>query len=152
MRASRKLSLDGREVVYDLRFGVDFTNPRRAAEAIAQVVWEEDASAWWSVTDAGVVCTPTRTVTIWVPSEHNRRIAKAVQEFRHDLRDHELADAVSSYLDSRENREADWGMIFFMGPLWAYLLQSHDNKVRRQEELGKLFATMAGHIRLVGAA
>ncbi len=150
IRASRKPSLDGTKAVYDLRFDVDFSNPRRTAEAISRVVWDEDVKSWWSVKDGSPVCTPTGTVELWVPSQHNRRIAKAVQDFQEDLRDHELGGALSDYLASREDHSTDWGAIILMGPLWAYLLQAHGNNVERTAELAKLFSTMADHITIVG--
>ncbi len=38
IRAARQLSLDGTRAVYNLTSGIDFSKPRRTAEAIARVV------------------------------------------------------------------------------------------------------------------
>lgn len=146
IRASRKASSDGATVVYDLRFSVDFSKPRRTAEAIARVVWDEDAKGWWSVVDDQPTCTPTSTVELWVPDQHNRRIAKAVEDFKADLRKEELGDEMSGYLASVEDRNPDWAAVFLLGPLWAYLLQVIDNRDKRKVALTYLFLEMAGHI------
>ncbi len=146
VRAVRKLVLDGSEAIYDLRFGVDFSKPRRTAEAIARVVWQEDVQAWWTVNNGKPVCTPTHRVKLLVPDEHNRRIGKTLDEFTKDLREQDLGERVAGYLDSRANREADWGAIILMGPLWAYLLQDADIRAQRREDLESLFSQMAKYI------
>lgn len=148
VRASRKLSADGTKAVYDMRSAMDFSNPRRAAEAIAQVVWDEDLRSWWRLEDGEAICEPTRTVELWVPDVHSRQIAKTVKEFESDLRDRELGDAVSRHLDSDEDHEADWGAIFLLGPLWAFILQAFDNSARRKEALARLFGEMADSISI----
>ena len=90
--------MDGQNVVYNLSRGVDFARLRATAEAVAQVVWDPDVRGWWKVENGVPSCTPAGTIEIWVPREHNRKVAKAVQEFREDLRDGELADYVGGYL------------------------------------------------------
>ena len=149
IRQSRSLNADGTKAIYNLLYGIDFSKPRVTAEAIARVVWEEDIQAWWSVQDGKAVCSPTRQIEIHLPDEHNRKIAKTVDEFKADLMNEELGDHLGGYLDSVSNYSVDWATVFLMGPLWAYLAEKSEIKQRRQEELGKLFAQMSGHISVV---
>ena len=148
IRAARKLSLDGTRAVYDLTSGIDFSKPRRTAEAIARVVWEQDAKSWWSWRDTDPVFEPNRKVEIRLPHDEHRKVAKAAAEFKGELKE-EFAPSVDSYLHGLADDRADWFTIFFLGPLWAYLLQRVDNRQRQRQALDRLFAHMAGYVEVV---
>ncbi len=149
IRQSRVGSVDGRSVVYNLTRGVDFSHPRATAEAVAQVVWDQDVHAWWKVENGAPSCTPTGTVEIWIPREPNRKIAKAVDEFKEDLKNHELADHFSGYLNQASDYQVGWGTVFLMGPLWAYLIENSEIKQRRREATEQLFSQMARCIKVL---
>jgi len=146
IRSVRKLSLDGTKAVYDLTSGIDFSRPRRTAEAIAQVVWEQDARSWWNWRAGDPIFEPHHKVELRLPRDHDRKVAKAAEEFREDLKNHELAPFVDSYLYRQADDRADWFTIFFLGPLLAYILQHADNRQRQREALDRLFAEMTGYI------
>ncbi len=146
---SRTASVDGRSVVYNLTRGVDFSHPRATAGAVAQVLWDQDVHDWWSVDEDVPSCTPTSTVEIWIPQEHNRKVEKAVDEFKHDLRDEELAPHFADFLNHAENYSIGWGTIFLTGPMLAAVMEGSENKARRQAALEQLFSQMSGHIRVV---
>jgi len=146
--AARKLSLDGTRAVYDLTSGIDFSKPRRTAEAIARVVWEQDVESWWSWEGTEPVFKPNRKVEIRLPRDHQRKVAKAAAEFQEELKE-EFAPSINSYLYRLNDDRADWFSIFFLGPLWTYLVQHAENRQRQQEALDRLFAEMAGYIAVV---
>jgi len=140
--------LDGTRAVYNLTSGIDFSKPRRTAEAIARVVWELDAKSRWGWRDRDPVFEPNRKVEIRLPHDQHRKVAKAAAEFQEELKE-EFAPSVDSYLYGLADDRADWFSIFFLGPLWAYLLQRADNRQRQREALDRLFAQMAGYIVVV---
>jgi len=146
IRSVRKVSLDGTKAVYDLTSGIDFSRPRRTAEAIAKVVWEQDARSWWNWRGGDPIFEPHHKVELRLPRDHDRKVAKAAEEFREDLKKHELAPFVDSYLYQQTDDCADWFTIFFLGPLLAYILQHADNRQRQREALDRLFAEMTGYI------
>jgi hypothetical protein len=146
IRAARKLSLDGLKAIYDLTSGIDFSKPRQTAEAIAQVIWEDDVKSWWSWQAGEMVFNPARRVEIRLPREHHRKVAKAAEEFEEALKKGEFAPSVDPYLYAVTDHHADWFTIFFLGPLLAYLLQRAENRQRQRAELDRLFAEMAGYI------
>ncbi len=148
IRAARKLSMDGTRAIYDLTSGIDFSKPRRTAEAIARVVWEQDVESWWTWEGTEPVFKPNRTVEIRLPRDPDRKVAKAAAEFQADLKE-EFAPSIDSYLYSLNDDRADWFSIFFLGPLWTYILQHAENRQRQQEALNRLFAEMAGCIVVV---
>ena len=149
IRATRTVNADGSKAIYNLAYGVDFSKPRATAEAIASVLWHEDVAGWWSIQEGKAVCAPTRQIEIHLPDEHNRKIAKTVDEFKEDLRNHELADHLGGYLASVSDYNVDWATVFLLGPLWSYLAEQSEIKARRQAELGRLFAQMSSHITIV---
>lgn len=146
---SRTASVDGHSVVYNLSRGVDFSHPRATAEAVAQVLWDQDVHDWWSIENDVPSCTPTGTIEIWIPQEHNRKVEKAVEEFTHELKDEELAPHFSDFLNRAENYQVGWGTIFLVGPMWSMLMEGSENKSRRQAALEQLFSQMSSHIRVV---
>jgi hypothetical protein len=146
IRNARKLSLDGLRATYDLTSGIDFSKPRRTAEAIAQVVWEEDVKAWWNWKGGEIAFTPNRKVEIRLPRDHHRKISRASEEFWEDLEKGEFAAYVGSYVSRVRDDRADWFSIFLWGPLWAWLMQNWQNRAREREELDRLFDEMTGYI------
>lgn len=146
---SRIPSVDNRTVVYNLTRGVDFSHPRATAEAVAQVVWDQDVQAWWTVEGGDPACTPTGTIEIWIPREHNHKVAKAVEAFRKDLKEDEVAGHFGAFLDRAENYDVGWGTIFLMGPLWAALMEGSENKGRRRAALDALFSQMGQYIHVI---
>lgn len=143
IRRARRASLDGTRVVYDLTTGMDFSKPRRAAEAIADVLWNEDVKAWWSVASGTATCRPTHSVQILVPEEHHRKIMKTVDEFKRDLVRQGFAEDFHWYIELLGDREVDWPTIFILGPLGAYLMERWANRERRLDELDRVFSEMA---------
>ena len=133
------------KAVYDLTSGTDFSKPRLTAEAIARVVWEQDVESWWTWRGTEPVFKPNRKVEIRLPRDQHRKVAKAAEEIQKDLKE-EFAPSVDSYLYRLTDDRADWFRIFFLGPLWAYLLQHAENRQRQREALDGLFAQMEGYI------
>src|SRR5256885_7053131 len=107
LRAARKLSMDGTRAIYDLTSGVDFSKPRRTAEAIARVVWEQDVESWWTWEGTEPVFKPNRTVEIRLPRDPDRKVAKAAAEFQTDLKE-EFAPSIDSYLYRLNDDRAEW--------------------------------------------
>jgi hypothetical protein len=145
---SRKLSLDGTRAIYDLTWGIDFSKPRRTAEAIARVVWEQDAKSWWTFEDGEPVFAPRRKVEILLPRDPEGKAAKAAQELRADLKTEDFAPFVGSYVGRVRDNKTNWLYVFLLGPFRAWIIQNWENRAKEQTELDRLFAQMAGYIIL----
>jgi len=113
IRAARKLALDGARATYDLTRGIDFSRPRRTAEAIARVVWDEDVKSWWNWRGGDPVFAPSRKVEIRLPADHHWKVARAAKDFQEELKKEELAPFLDSYLYGLKDDRADWFSIFF---------------------------------------
>lgn len=90
IRASRKESEDGSTVVYNLTQGVDFSEPKKAAEALAGVFFEMDASRWFVVRGDHIEFKPGFKVKILLADEHSKMLQKTVSDFLLDLKKDEL--------------------------------------------------------------
>ncbi len=149
IRQARRASRDGTLVTYDLRSGVDFSDPKFAAEAIARVVWEADVHAWWHADAQSVSMTPTGSIEILLPAEHHRRLAKAVADFNKDLESQWLAAGIHAFLESLSKADVDWAAVAVAGPALAYVAERTEAAARRQGQLDRLFAQMVQFIRVV---
>ncbi len=90
IRSSRKESGDGSMVIYNLTKGVDFSEPRKVAEALARVFFEMDASKWFSVNGDHIEFKPGFKVKILMQDEHSKLLQKTVSDFLLDLKNDEL--------------------------------------------------------------
>ena len=118
IRSVRKVSLDGTKAVYDLTSGIDFSRPRRTAEAIAKVVWEQDARSWWNWRGGDPIFEPHHKVELRLPRDHDRKVARAAEEFREDLKKHELAPFVDSYLYQQRTTARTGSLFSSWGRFW----------------------------------
>jgi hypothetical protein len=150
IRAARTLSSDGTKVIYDLTSGIDFSKPRRTAEAIAQVIWYQDAYDWWRWQGGMLHFAPKRRVEIRLPDDGNAKVAKAAADFRDEL-EHEFAPHIGSYIKQVRDDRTDWFTIFFLGPLMAYLLERLDNREKARAELDGRFSEIASYISVTTA-
>ena len=116
IRQARHVSIDGGAVLYDLTHGMDFSKSRETAEAGVRVLWDEDGAAWWTVQGEDVKFTPNHGIEIRLPDEHNRRIAKTVEEFKADLKNTELALHLSGQLSPVSGCRVGWAPAILMGP------------------------------------
>ena len=83
--ASRKMSEDNTLVTYDLTNGVDFSHPRKTAEALSKVFFENDASKWFTVKDGNLVFDPKYKAIILLSEGDSKKIAEAMKDFKKDL-------------------------------------------------------------------
>lgn len=95
---SRKVSDNGSLVTYDLTKGVDFSNPKKAAEALATVFFEKDAVNWFKVTGDHIEFDPAFKVRVVLAEEHNRKLEETVDDFLSDLQVKELFPTFSKQI------------------------------------------------------
>ena len=79
------MSEDNTLVTYDLTNGVDFSHPRKTAEALSKVFFENDASKWFTVKDGNLVFDPKYKAIILLSEGDSKKIAEAMKDFKKDL-------------------------------------------------------------------
>ncbi|AKA47823.1 hypothetical protein IX51_00575 [uncultured archaeon] len=104
IKKSRKVSQDESLVTYDLTEGVDLSNPRNVAEALATVFFEEDAEKWFTASGDHVDFNPTYKVRVVLAEDHGKRIEETVDDFLEDLQKEEIYPAFSQQIkDTADN-------------------------------------------------
>ncbi len=89
-------------VVYDLTIDVDFSHPKKTAEALAKVLFDRDISKWISSEDLTV--SPTSTVELRIKDGHNKKIEEAIKETPNDLKYGELPAHYKSQINAVANQ------------------------------------------------
>ncbi len=97
--SSRKVSEDGSLVTYDLTEDIDFSNPGKFAEALADVFFEYDAKEWFKVTGDHVDFNPTHRVRIVLAEGHHKEMEETVDDFLKNLQKDELYPNYSKQID-----------------------------------------------------
>jgi len=131
------------ELGYVARLKPEFQ--KRGVKAIGLSIDPVDSHKGWL---KDIQETQGHAVNFPIIADPDRKVAKAAAEFQADLKE-EFAPSIDSYLYSLNDDRADWFSIFFLGPLWTYILQHAENRQRQQEALDRLFAGMAGCIVVV---
>lgn len=90
--AARKMSTDNSMVTYDLTHNVDFSHPRKTAEAFAKVFFETDAVKWFSIADGDVDFKPAYKAVILVDEEDNKDVEKTMKDFIKDIEYDEISE------------------------------------------------------------
>ena len=99
IKSSRKVSGDGSIVTYDLTENIDFSDPRKVAESLADVFFEQDAKEWFKVTGDHIDFAPTHKVRIVMAEGHHKNVEETVDDFLKDLQKDELYPNYSKQID-----------------------------------------------------
>lgn len=146
--SSRKVSEDGSMVTYDLTKNVDFSDPRKVAEALAQEFYESDAKEWFKVTGDHVDFNPTHKVRIVMAEEHSRKIEETVGDFLKDLQKEELYPNYAKQID--DVAESNTSLHSAMGAhvLRAVAFHHFDKKVFEDYMRDDLFLDILGKLEI----
>lgn len=148
IEACRHSNADGSKVTYDLSTGVDFSSGRTVADAIARTLWERDLKSFWIQNGNAMSFHPKYDIEVHLPHDLGDRAQKTVEKIQKDLEDVEMWNDLNSYLYSTSHQGVGLGSVLIMGPIWAYALAAHADKVREKEKLAELYQEMSSHISI----
>ncbi len=127
--SSRKVSKDGSLVTYDLTAGIDFSNPKKTARALADVFFEKDAKNWFKVSGDHIDFEPNYKVRVVLAEEHSKLLKETVDDFLKDLQKDELSrDFASQIKDDAENA-ARLGTVVAVSAIRSALFRHAEDKV-----------------------
>lgn len=127
--ASRKVSDDGSLVTYDLTSGIDFSHPKRTAEAIAKVFFEKDGERWFSVNDDRVVFDPSFKVRLVMAEEHSKKLEETIDDILKDIKKDEIYPKFSQQIDDAANHASGMAAAMAGHAFSSMLIRHHDRKV-----------------------
>lgn len=128
----RKVSADGSLVTYDLTSGVDFSNPKKTAEALAKVFFENEARTWFTVSGDHVDFNPTYRVRIVLAEEHNKMLEETVDDFLKDLQKEEISPSYSKQIKDNAERATKLQTVIAVGTIRSMLFGHTEEKVYRE--------------------
>lgn len=136
---SRTESEDGSLVTYDLTGNVDFSQPKKTAEALANVFFEKDAVNWFKVSGDHIDFEPTYKVRIILAEEHNRLLEETVDDFLKDLQKEEIADSFSPEIKDNAVRASRLGTVIAVGTIRSALFRHTEERVYKDYLKDDLF-------------
>lgn len=140
--SSRKISEDASLVTYDLTKDVDFSDPKKTAEALAKVFFEKDAVNWYSVSGDQVAFNPTYRVRIVLAEEHNRKLEATVDDFLKDLQKDEISKKYSKQITDNASNASNLHTVMAAGTLKNMLFHHSEENVYREDIQDDLFVDL----------
>ncbi len=136
---SRRRSMDGSKITYDLSNGVDFSHPRWTAEALAEVVFEQDISRWITEDSGKLAVNPAYKAEILITSENSKKVEKTIDDFKKDLENDELKNHYSGAMETAATFNAGIGTYLLAGFMDAMLIESSQRNQEKRDYLDKVF-------------
>lgn len=127
--SGRKVSEDGSLVTYDLTSGVDFSHPKKTAEALADVFFQFDGKNWFKISGDHIDFVPTYKVRVVLAEEHNKLLEETVDDFLKDLQKNELTKNFSPEIKDDADNASRLGTIIAVGSLRSALFRHTEDKV-----------------------
>ncbi len=140
--ARRKVSDDGSLVTYDLTSGIDFSNPRKAAKALAEVFFESDAKNWFKLNGDQIDFIPTYKVRVVLAEEHSKLLEDTVDDFLKDLKNDELTKDFTPEIKDDARKASRLGTIIAVGSITSALFRHTENKVYANSIKDDLFVDL----------
>lgn len=139
---SRKVSEDCSLVIYDLTSGVSFSNPKKTAEALANVFFEQDASKWFNVSDDKVDFQPTYKVRVVLAEEHNKLLEETVDDFLKDLKKEEISRKFADQIKDEAAYAARFHTIMAIGAIKSALFHHSIDHAYKESISDDLFVDL----------
>lgn len=127
----RKVSDGGELVTYDLTTGVDFSNPRATAEALAAVFFETDAVNWFKVSDDRIEFEPTYRVRFVMAEGDHKKLEETVDDFLKDLKKGELYHNFERQVKSDSEKVSKMKLAMATGAVNTLIVKHFQKKLDR---------------------
>lgn len=139
LSANRKVSGDGSLVIYDLTEGVNFSNPKKTAEALAKAFFENDAVNWFQVTDDHIEFSPTYKVRIVLAEDHSRKLEETVDDFLEDLKKKEIYPRFSQQIKDTSENDSNLKAAMVAGTIHSLLMKHYGKQIDKNYLQDDLF-------------
>ncbi|MGC8561681.1 MAG: hypothetical protein ACP5UZ_00055 [Thermoplasmata archaeon] len=146
--SSRKKSDDGSFVIYNLTKGIDFSNPKKVAEAVARVFFENDAVNWFKENGSHIEFNPTYKVKILLAEEHNKLLSETVDDFLSDLKKDEINRKFSNQIDGISSNEEKLQTAVGLAAIGSFFNKPFQRKDDKIEIEDQVFTEMLGSLEI----
>lgn len=125
----RKVSPNGDLVTYDLTEEIDFSNPKKTADAIARVFFEQDAMKWFKVTGDHIDFQPEFKVRFVLSEKDHKTVESTVDDFLEDLKRNEIYPKFSRQIDDTAERASRMKAALAGGSIRSVLFRHTGKKI-----------------------
>ena len=125
---------------------MDFSKPRLTGEALAEVVFEQDISKWFTVSGEKLEFKATSKLELRILDAHDKGVAKTLDDFMKDLKKDELSQRYAAQIDSVANYQAGIASYLLLGLTTTLLLQHMERSGQKTEYLNQLMNEIQGNI------
>lgn len=146
--SSRKSSEDGSLVVYNLTKSLDFSDPRRVADALAKVFFEKDAANWFEVKGDHIGFNPKYKVRILLAEEHNKLLNETVHDFLEDLKEDEIKGKFTQQIKDLSANTERIQAAMASNAISAFLSKHFFGKADRAEVEDQILTEMLGVLEI----
>lgn len=144
---ARKMSANNSIVTYDLTEGVDFSDPKMTAEALADVFFQKDAVNWFKVKDDDLDFKPNYKSRIILKQDDHHRIKKTFKDFISDLKSEEIDKLYSKQVEYNA-RPDDPGYIM-AGGISLYFWERSQHRYRKKVYLEKIVNEFQSNLEVI---
>lgn len=148
IRGTRKVSDDGSLVTYNLTKGIDFSHPRKTAEALAEVFFEMDAVNWFRVQSDNIEFNPTYKVRILLADDHSKKVEEIVDDFLTDLKKGEISDKFGRKIDEIATHLSGLKAAMVAGTFTSLLTKHYGRQVDIDEIKDDIFTDILEKIEI----
>ncbi len=148
IEASRKSSEDGSVVIYNLTKDLDFSDPRRVANALASVFFGRDAVNWFKVDGDHIEFVPKYKVKILLAEEHSKLLSETVDDFLADLKKNEINQKFARQIKDVSANEERVQRAIGLSAISSFLNKPFQRKDDKVEIEDQLFTEMLGFLEI----
>lgn len=149
IRGSRKMSEDGKKVVYNLSKNIDFSDIKSIAKVLSTIFFQEDVSKWYVEEKGDMVFKPRYSAEIILPKDQARKAEKTMVQFLKDLRDGDIAQNFKKYIEKYQDYKAGITSTIMLGFLGALAWEKMANKGVKKDYLADIVDEIIGNIKIV---
>lgn len=146
--STRKASDDGSLVVYNLTKGIDFSNPKKVADALSTVFFENDATKWFKVTGDHIEFLPKYKVRVLLSEEHSKLMTETVNDFLRDLKQKEISKKFSNQIGDISTNEEKMRTAVGLAAIGSFLNKPFQRKDDKIEIEDQIFTEMLGSLEV----
>ncbi len=144
----RRVSSDRGTVIYDIGAGVNFSNPKESAKALAQVLFTRDISGWISNDGKNLTVKPPYKIEIKMNGENKKALEKIEKDFNKYLGFDDIESKYLDFIQKNVDEGTDAISVLFLG-IWAFLFKHIENKSAEKEYIKNLMETIMKNVEIV---
>lgn len=145
---ARSMASDNSIVIYDLTTGVDFTHPKKTAEALADVFFQKDAINWFTKKDDDLDFTAKYKGRIILKQGDHHRMKATFKDFISDLKSEEIDKQFHDQVEANAAPDDPSFMGSMSGLLSVWAWEHSQHHYRKKVYLEKIVKEIQDNVEI----